>query len=77
MVQPSDSHSGVKQLIEALEHKFGSLRKAAKALDTNHARLANWRDGQQAEFLDLLERIRIALKIPKAQFWAKIRQGKK
>lgn len=64
---------GVEKVIEALVKKCGSLRKAADALGTSHAKLANWRDGQQKDFLETLEQIRKLLGITEAQMWRLIR----
>lgn len=77
MVEPGDSFGGVEQLIDALIKKCGSLRGAARAVGTSHARLSNWRDGQQAEFIEILERIRKVLGLTEAQMWKLIRGGKK
>lgn len=77
MADQGDSLSGVERLIDALVDKCGSLRGAARAVGTSHTRLANWRDGQQAEFIEILERIRKVLGLTEAQMWKLIRGGKK
>lgn len=64
--------AAVKQLIDKLEKKHTSLRKAAKALGTSHTRLMNWRDGQQRDFLEFLELIRKDLDIPDMEFWKSV-----
>jgi hypothetical protein len=72
----AEKGKAVEQIIDALIKKHGGLRSAAREVGTNHARLANWREGQQREFLDTLERIRKSLGLTERQFW-KMLQGKK
>ena len=68
-----DVGAALKALIEDLEKKYGSLTKAAVAVETSHQNLMNWRDGKQTDFLDVLERMRKALGISEAKMWRMVR----
>lgn len=59
----------VKELIDMLVVKYGSLRKAAEVLGCDHQLLYQYRkDGRRVtEFLDLFERMKKALKLSQAE----------
>lgn len=60
----------MKAIIEQLEIKYGSMRKAAVALGTSHQVLAKMRSGiMKYPDIELLERIRVDLKISKSKMW--------
>lgn len=64
-----DSKSpNVKEIIDLLVQKYGSLRKAAQVLGVDHQLLYQYRkDGRRVtEFLDLFERMKKALKLSQA-----------
>jgi transcriptional regulator with XRE-family HTH domain len=61
----------VRRVIEELETKYGSLRRAAREVGTSRQNLMNWREGGKNQaFIVTLERIRKALKISKARMWS-------
>lgn len=63
--------NAVKELIDKLEKKYESLRKAGKALGISHQNLSNWRDVskslKQREFLAALNKIFEDLDIPESK----------
>ena len=63
--------AAMKELIDRLVLKYGSLREAGAALDIDHQLLSTWRKKapKQREFLEKFERIRKALDIDKSRMW--------
>lgn len=61
----------VKDLIDALETKYGSLRAAAEALGVSHQNLSNWRKGgkKQKELFEFMERARRDLRMAESKAW--------
>ena len=75
-VAMSDDKSGAKEapmkdIIDALVARFGSLRKASRVLKIDHQLLSAWRkhSEKQKQFIERLETARAALEIPKAKYW--------
>ena len=64
----------MKDLIDRLVLKYGSLREAGQALEIDHQLLSTWRKKapKQREFLEKFERIRKALDISKERMWGLI-----
>ena len=69
----------MKDIINALIEKHGSLRKAAKFHDMDHQLMSRWQELDskvpgQAEFLRKLEQFRADLGIPDSKFWKRIKR---
>lgn len=63
----------MKRLIDELEQKYGSMRRAAREVGTSRQNLENWRNGgKNQSFLAVVERIRKTLGISKSKMWALI-----
>lgn len=73
-VTTTAKESAVKEIIDQLVLKYGSLRKAGEALGFDHQKLSYWRGHaeKQREFIESFETIRKALKIPKSRMWEKL-----
>lgn len=60
----------MRAIIEQLEQKYGSMRKAAAALGTSHVVLSKMKEkSHYFPDIQLLERIRVDLKISKSKMW--------
>lgn len=68
---PSPARKAVDELIDALTRKYGSLRKAAAALEFDHQKLSYHRRRAKKlpELMAILERCRKAVGMSKSKAW--------
>ena len=73
MVRKSARSFVVKDIIDSLVLKYGSLRKAADAIGVSHQNLSNWRRGgkKQEELFEFLKRAQKDLKLSDAATYKK------